>query len=149
MSGLFNEIDRFTEQNQGNAACSFCGQHAREKLVSDGVTRKARVFRTNLYIHMEGWVEICEWCIEEASAAIGAISPAHADELRLYAADWAEKYAELAQQYEDKTDAVALLARELAEAEDRGAAREKRAYDKGWEDGLHQENVPEVPDAGA
>lgn len=128
----FREIPGFSQNNQGGAKCSFCGQHARRWPAED---RRARTYSTGTYIHMEGPFEICEWCIQEAGKLIGMEPSAVVKLLKEGMADQAEEIEALEAELEGKTSAITLLTRELAEAEDRGAAKAAAAYDRGYRDG--------------
>lgn len=129
---MFTELPNFTPQNQAGGKCSTCNQHARER---NGV--RARIFRLNLYIHMEGWVELCEWCIAEGGHAIGMIPVAQAEELEALRQQ-AEEHA--AAQFDDLMSAratIKTLSGELARTEDETATKVTKAYDRGYEDGAH------------
>jgi hypothetical protein len=136
MSGIFSQIDRFTPQNQNEAKCSFCNQHATEKLVElpDGTRelRKARIFRTSLFIHMEGWVEVCEWCLLEGAKAIGLDTDAAVDSLKQVAADWAEAFYLQTTELEESRATVHSLAAELARTEEVSAHNRKLSYEQGY-----------------
>lgn len=137
MAGLFNEIQTFTEQNQGNAACSFCHQHAREKLVElpDGTRemRRARVFRTNLHIHMEGWVEVCEWCLLEGAKAIGLATKTDVAKFHRQLNEAHEHEEFLRSELEEARRTVRSLSAELARHEDEAAPKYEAAWKRGYD----------------
>lgn len=139
----FREIPGFSSNNQGGAKCSFCGQHARRWPTED---RRARTYATETYIHMEGPIEVCEWCIHEAALLIGMAPEAVVSRMKEMLEEGKALMEEAEAELEAKTGAITLLSRELAEAEDRGAAKAAAAYDRGWQDAMHQANVPEVPE---
>lgn len=147
--GLFYEIDRFTEQNQNEAKCSFCNQHAREKLVAPGVSRRARVYRTNLHIHMEGWVEICEWCAEELGQAIGMIRASAAEGLRTLYEQAVDQRDKFQAERDEKDQMVKSLAGELARAAEEQASKVAAAYDRGLDQGFADAELERQQDAEA
>lgn len=133
---MFTEISEFTQQNQAGAKCSLCNQHARER---NGV--RARTFRTNLYIHMEGWVEVCEWCIAEGGTKIGMIPVDQAEELEDLR-ETADAHAMmLLDQLNESRRLVQSLSAELGRQEDETALKVTKAYDRGYEDGMGVERA--------
>lgn len=125
---MFTEIQNFTPQNQAGAKCSFCGQHARER---EG--HVARKFRTPLHIHLEGWVEVCEWCIIEAATKVGMILREEAEELEALRDSAVEHGEKLLHDLEDARSSIRVLSQSLAvEAEDH-ASKLKQAYERGYD----------------
>lgn len=139
MPGLFTELQNFTPQNQNEAKCSFCGQHPTTRLVplpgGQRESRKARVFRTNLHIHMEGWVELCEWCAEELGVAIGMIRSHAAEGLRVLYEQAVTARDDFEAQVQEKQAMINSLAGELAQAAEAQAVKVAAAYDRGVKQG--------------
>lgn len=131
----FREIPGFSSNNQGGAACSLCGQHARILPFDGG--RRARTYATGVDIHMEGPLEVCEWCLYEGGLAIGMQPEAVVHALKVGLEELTKQAEEAEAELEAKTSGLELLARELADAEDRGAAKAAAAYDRGWRDAEH------------
>jgi hypothetical protein len=130
---VFTEIPDFTQQNQGGASCTFCGQHARD--MEDG--RRARTFRSPRHIHMEGWIEVCEKCMREQGLKIGMISVAEAEELEELRRQAEEHAAALFDDLAEARATITSLSRELGRMEDQTAEKVTKAYDRGYEDGIH------------
>jgi hypothetical protein len=126
---MFEEIQNFTPQNQMGAKCSFCKQHARD--MEEG--RRARTFRTPTYIHMEGWIEVCEKCIVEMAVKVGMIPTAEAEELEGLLVASQERADSLLADLEDARASVRVLSASVARDAEDSASKAKAAYDRGYE----------------
>lgn len=128
----FREIPGFSQNNQGGAKCTLCGQHAR---IMPGTDITARTFATGVHIHMEGPLEVCEVCLLEGGRRVGMVMPEVTETLKGHLATLEGELQRLEAGLEAKTGAVALLAKELTAAEDTGAAKAAASYDRGYDDG--------------
>lgn len=124
---MFTEIQNFTPQNQAGAKCSFCGQHAR---IRKGLG--ARVFRTPLYIDHEGWVEVCEWCLEEGGLAIGMAAAEELEVLREMAGAETARADAAHSDLEDVRQSIKVLAQSLAVEAETNGRKVAAAYDRGY-----------------
>lgn len=121
---LFTEVQNFDRFNQADGKCSFCGHHPRK--APDGT--RDRTFRTNLHVHMEGPVEVCEHCLKDAAAVLGWVNPVEYERVQAEAADhWAD-LQEALDTIQDKENAIRSLAGELARSA-QDAVAEKAASD--------------------
>jgi hypothetical protein len=125
---VFTEIQNLTQQNQAGARCSLCKQHAR---IRKG--QRARVFRTPLYIDHEGWVEVCEWCLEEGGLAIGMAPVEELETLREMVAGETERADAAHSDLEDARQSIRVLAQSLAVEAETNGRKVAAAYDRGYE----------------